>query len=124
LPDIITDFKNDKGNKIKLEAFKTRNNDVIINDKSQEKYGQLQWVFLGHPSLVPLGTSGQYFDINHQHVYAKVLMLTDEHISLIKLKIQSKYKQLKSENFIENSQIVDMPISEFKCKLKLTKKLC
>jgi hypothetical protein len=118
LPDIITDFKNDKGQKIKLEAFKTRNNDVIINGNSQDKYGQLQWVSLGHPKLL-IGTNGQYFEFNHQHLHAKISMLTDEHISLLKHKIQSKYRQLKSEGSIENNQIVDMPLSEFKCKLKV-----
>ena len=119
LPDIITDFRNDKGHKIKLEAFKTRNNDAIINSNSQEKYGQLQWVSLGHPSLLPIGTNGQYFEFNNKNLCAKISMLTEEHVENLKLKIQNKYRQLKSEGSIENNQIVDMPISEFKCKLKL-----
>ena len=118
LPDIITDFKNEKGDKIKLEAFKTKNNDAIINGKLQEKYGQLQWVSLGHPSLLPIRLN-EYFEWSNQHLYAKISMLTDEHICILKRKIQSKYRQLKSEDSIENNQIVDMPISEFKCKLKL-----
>jgi len=119
LPDIITDFKDDKGHKIKLEAFKTRNNDAIINGNSQEKYGQLQWVSLGHPSLLPIGTNGQYFEFSNKNLCAKISMLTEEHVKILKLKIQNKYRQLKSEGSIENNQIVDMPISEFKCRLKL-----
>jgi len=73
LPDIITDFKDDKGHKIKLEAFKTRNNDAIINGNSQEKYGQLQWVSLGHPSLLPIGTNGQYFEFSNKNLCASSL---------------------------------------------------
>ena len=45
-------------------------------------------------------------------------MLTDEHVSLIKSAIQKQYRQLEPSS-IDDNQIVDMPLTEFKCKLKL-----
>ena len=62
LPDITTDFKDEHGKKVKLTAFKTKSNDVILNKKTIEEYGQLQWVSLGNPSLVPFKRTNQYFE--------------------------------------------------------------
>ena len=46
-------------------------------------------------------------------------MLTDEHVGLFKTAIQNKYRQLKTTTSIDDNQIIDMPLTEFKCKLKL-----
>lgn len=90
LPDITTDFKDEHGNKIKLTAFKTKSNDVILKSKSKEEYGQLQWVSLGNPSLVPFKRTNQYFEWENQYLCAKVSMLKEEHVSLLKNKILGK----------------------------------
>jgi hypothetical protein len=90
LPDITTDFKDEYGKKIRLTAFKTKSNDVILKNKSKEEYGQLQWVSLGNPSLVPFKGTNLYFEWKNQYLCAQVSMLKDEHIALLKNKILSK----------------------------------
>ena len=122
MPDIIATFKNEQNTKIRLTAYKTRYNDAIIESKSYDDYGRLRWVSLdkiGHPNLIPFHGTHQYFEWNNQQLFAQVSMLTDEHIDVIKNAIQKQYKQLKSNDSIGNNQIVDMPLTEFKCKLKL-----
>ena len=119
LPDIITSFINEQNNKIKLTAFKTRYNDAIIKSKTEYDYGQLRWVSMGYPSLVPFTDTNQYFKSNNQHINAQVAMLTDEQVGLFKTAIQNKYRQLKTTTSIDDNQIIDMPLTEFKCNLKL-----
>jgi hypothetical protein len=121
LPDIIATFKNEQNTKIRLTAFKTRYNDAIIKSKSHNDFGQLRWVSLGHPTLVPFYDTHQYFELNNQQLFSQVSMLTDEHIEVLKNAIHNQYRELKSNGSsqIANNQIVDMPLTEFKCKLKL-----
>ncbi len=90
LPDITTDFKDEHGKKVKLTAFKTKSNDVILNKRTIEEYGQLQWVSLGNPSLVPFYRTNRYFEWKNQYLCAQVSMLKQEHVALLKNKILGK----------------------------------
>ena len=54
LPDLVIEYSLNNIETAQLEAFKTKLNDPILNNKDTEKYGQLQWVSLGHPSLMAI----------------------------------------------------------------------
>ena len=51
LADLTVDHTTDYG-VVHLEAFKSSLNDVIIEQKAVEKYGQLNWLSIGYPNVV------------------------------------------------------------------------
>jgi hypothetical protein len=48
-PDVVKEYLRDDGKRIRLNAYKTSNNDQLL---SEQKYSAFKWVSLGQPELV------------------------------------------------------------------------
>ena len=116
LPDITVEYfsSNDKSKK-KLKAFKTRSNNEIINGNQTERYGQLEWVSMGVPILIcEKGENLFNWYGDEDSFYVEIGLLNFEEKTRLKERISKKYGINVSEE-----QIVNLPLSEFKCLLRL-----
>ena len=59
-PDLRVDFKQG-GETIKLEAFKSHENDLIMKEKNVQSYEKLKWYSIGNPLLVKLKSNDSEF---------------------------------------------------------------
>ena len=116
LPDLVIEYHLNNIETTQLEAFKTKLNDPILNNKDTEKYGQLQWVSLGHPSLMAIEKEDElsWFDSTNDGFYTYVEMLTEHQKSLFVNEVKRKYNI-----DIQKAQITTLIVSDFKCKLKI-----
>ncbi len=48
-PDVVKEYLRDDGTRVRLNAYKTSNNDQLLNEG---KFSALKWVSLGQPELV------------------------------------------------------------------------
>ena len=81
LVDITIDIK-ENDQMIHLQAWKSVNNNDIINSLKAQDYEKLSWVSLGNPTLkktkaINKDGISQVFHYNNDKVYAFVEMLTD-----------------------------------------------
>ena len=118
MADVTTCFLDKHGYQIKLEAYKTRPNDAIIENMDVESFGQLEWVSIGHPKLVYPSGSSVYFQWNNQTLSARISMLEKEHTELLMKKIKSKFR-VPGFDSLDDDQVIHMPLNEFQCSLKL-----
>ena len=52
LADLKTDYLDQSSfKKIYLEAFKSNLNDLILNERDESKYSQLEWFSIGYPKI-------------------------------------------------------------------------
>jgi hypothetical protein len=49
IPDVVKEYLRDDGTRVRLNAYKTSNNDQLL---SEQKYSAFKWVSLGQPELV------------------------------------------------------------------------
>ena len=119
LVDITIDIK-ENDQIIHLQAWKSTNNDAIINSLNTQDYKKLKWVALGKPTLkksqaINKDATSQIFHYNNDIIYAFVEMLTDSQKLIINEAIKKKYGFDK----IDESQVVNLILSRFDCFLKL-----
>ena len=119
LVDITIDIK-ENDQITHLQAWKSTNNDAIINSLNTQDYKKLKWVALGKPTLkksqaINKDASSQIFHYNNDIIYAFVEMLTDSQKLIINEAIKKKYGFDK----IDESQVVNLILSRFDCFLKL-----
>ena len=112
LPDLVVEHDLNKIEKTQLEAFKTKANSLILEGNKSDKYGQLHWVSLGHPTLIAF--QSEWFHFNDLGFYAFVEMLTEEQKSLFVNEVKRRYNI-----DIQKRQITTMIVSRYKCEMKL-----
>ena len=116
-PDIVVETRLD-GAKIRLEAFKTTLNDLIIRNKSVNDYSRLHWVSIGVPRLVETATtqngSAKLFSWSGTGFYTLIDTLSDSHRELIVDKIKKQYNIN-----ITTDQILSLITEHFDCKIRL-----
>jgi hypothetical protein len=105
---------------IHLQAWKSINNDAIINSLKAQDYKKLSWVALGNPTFKKSKTNNknntsQIFHYNDHLIYAFVDMLTNKQKLIIVDAIKKKY----GFDNIDKSQVVNLILSRFDCFLKL-----
>lgn len=115
LPDIIAEY-GPIDDRIILKAYKSSNNDMIINSSHASNFGKLNWISIGQPKLVTSLNkkkhSHELFNFLPEGFYIYIQMLTNEHRSILQEKINQTYKIL-----VQNNQIVSLIPSRFECKL-------
>ena len=118
LADLTVTYQSIKG-LVTMEAFKSSINDLIINNKNQDKYPQLTWLSLGNPRLVNFYDkkfdSYNSFKSNNEGFSIFIETLNHDHINLFKQNVKVKYNIN-----IEPEQIVQLVPSKFECKLAIT----
>ena len=105
---------------IHLQAWKSINNNDIINSRKVEDYKKLSWVALGNPTLkksklTNKNKTSQIFHYNNDIIYAFVEMLTNNQKLIIVDAIKNKY----GFDTIDKSQVVNLILSRFDCSIKL-----
>lgn len=114
LADLTIDYETDSG-VLHLEAFKSSLNDVIIESKATDKYGQLNWLSIGHPKLVLTPTvykNYSLFNLKPEGYDISVELLTHNYRNLFKDVVKRKYNiDIKPE------QIVSLIPAKFECKI-------
>jgi microcystin-dependent protein len=119
LVDITIDVK-ENDQTTHLQAWKSSNNDAIIQSLKTEDYKKLSWVALGSPTLrksraINKDATNQIFHYNNDMIYAFVDMLTDNQKLIIVQAIKDKY----SFDKINESQVLNLILSRFDCSIKL-----
>jgi microcystin-dependent protein len=119
LVDITIDIK-ENDQIVHLQAWKSVENNDIINSLKAQDYKKLSWVSLGNPTLkktkaINKDGISQVFHYNNDIVYAFVEMLTDNQKLIIVDAIKKKYGIDK----IDESQVVNLILSRFDCSIKL-----
>ena len=116
VPDLVVEVNVD-GNDIQLEAFKSKQNDEIMAQNSTKNYGRLKWFSLGHPVLVEMKSSSNISSLFHyssKGFFSHIQLLTIEQKKLFLKEIKSLYNIEVGLN-----QIVNMPLTLFKCDIGL-----
>jgi hypothetical protein len=119
LVDITIDIK-ENDQIIHLQAWKSVNNNDIINSLKAQDYKKLSWVALGNPTLkkskvINKNKTSQIFHYNNDIIYAFVEMLTNNQKLIIVDAIKNKY----GFDTIDKSQVVNLILSRFDCSIKL-----
>ena len=117
LADLSEDYESD-AEWISLEAFKSTKNDVIIKEGDASKYGQLNWLSIGFPRLVPFQernrNSSEFkpklFMFDSEGFSVGIEMLTNEHREHLSRIVLRKYKIP-----VAKVQIVSLIPSMFEC---------
>lgn len=117
MPDLTLSYTF-QNSQYQLEAYKSADNDKILQEKDTTKYSQLLWVSLGHPRLIKTTFRSdeipKLFHFSTERFYTYVSMLTDDIRAILAAKASEKYKVPVSQE-----QIVLMPMSDFNCNAKL-----
>lgn len=113
LADLTVDFETDFGS-VSLEAFKSSLNDVILEKSDPTKFGQLNWLSIGFPTLThgQVNSTQSLFVFRPEGFYAKCDMLTDAHRNLFQGVVYRKY----GINITKN-QIVNLVPAKFECSI-------
>lgn len=115
LADLTVDYDSDFGS-VTLEAFKSSSNDLILEKNDPSKFGQLNWLSIGFPSLILSqynSTSPKVlFVFRPEGFYAKCDMLTDAHRTLFQGVVYRKYGINVTKN-----QIVNLVPAKFECSI-------
>ena len=115
LADLTVDYESDYGS-ISLEAFKSSTNDLILEKKDPNNFGQLNWLSIGFPTLVlnkaNKTASKKLFVFRPEGFYAKCDMLTETHRSLFQSVVYRKYGINVTKN-----QIVSLVPAKFECSI-------
>ena len=119
-PDLTVEYIRE-GKIIHLEAFKTTENDKIIQNQSAHDYGKLKWKSIGDPSLLQISrarkknsSSFNWYRTKITGFFIEVSMLNQYHRELFKKEIISKYKIILDEKQIEH-----LVASSIKCSIDL-----
>ena len=114
-PDLRVDFKQG-GETIKLEAFKSHENDLIIKEKNVQSYEKLKWYSIGNPFLVKVKSndSEYIFQFNSRGFYARIEMLTTNHKQLLVDEVKRVYNLTIGLN-----QIDHLILSSFSCEIPI-----
>lgn len=111
--DLTYDYEIDN-HLVQLQAFKSINNDLILNTNNASKYSQLQWFSIGYPKLLMVSDNPiNVFRFNREGFSLDINMLTSSLKQEFVRKVQKKYKIQISED-----QIVNLVPSDFQCSLK------
>ena len=114
LADLTIDYETDNG-VIHLEAFKSSLNDLIIDQNSSDKFGQLNWLSIGYPKhVLILNRQKAYslFSLKQEGFDISVDMLTNSYRNLFINVVKRKYNlEVKPE------QIVNLIPAKFECQL-------
>lgn len=116
LADLTIDYETDTG-VVNLEAFKSSLNNVIIDKKDSLKYGQLNWLSIGYPTLVmqPKNGTNVTFNLKPEGFDVKIDMLTSSHKLIFKNVVKRKYNiNIKEE------QIVSLVPAKLTCQIEFT----
>lgn len=112
LADLTVDCPTNNG-VVHLEAFKSSINDLIIEKKETDKYGQLNWLSIGYPNLVlsKVGfNSSALFIMKTTGFEISIEMLTSNFRNIFTSLVKRKYKI-----YIEPEQIVSLIPANFEC---------
>ena len=116
LADLSYDFNINNGF-VHLEAFKSEQNNVIIDKKLIERYGQLRWGSIGYPQITINKESdnssiNQIFEMRPEGFSIKVETLTDRHRILFTELINETY-----DINVKPRQILSLVSTNFDCQL-------
>ena len=117
LQDLVIEPFINNVEKVQLEAYKTKKNDLILSQKKSDEYDQLHWTSIGYPTLtVKKSSSGSsLFHFTNDGFFTHVEMLTENQKSMFADAAKRKYKiDVKKE------QITTLVPSEFKCELEFS----
>jgi len=113
--ETIDEYKNE------IKAFKSFDNNEIIQNRYEQKYSQLAWVSIGNPRFMKNNSTlndNSYIHYESDKFYMFIETLSLKQASLIAKGIHLKYK-LK----IKSNQIHKLPLFKFECKTILKKEL-
>lgn len=113
LADLTVDYPGDYGI-INLEAFKSSLNDLIIEQKQTTKYGQLNWLSIGNPTLIRAPKSNGSFTLQPYGFDIYVDMLTQSQRTIFKDLVKRKY-----DIDVKEEQIVSLTLAKFACQIEL-----
>jgi hypothetical protein len=106
----------ENGGSIKIEAFKSYQNDRIIRMNKNESFKDLKWYSIGNPSLIESSTKKNknetLFHFAQPGFYTFINFLTEQHRKVLAEAVKRKYKIDINPNQIEN-----MVLSKFNCDL-------
>ena len=112
---MTVDFVQD-GEVIQLTAFKSPENDPILDGKKSENYGKLKWYSIGYPMLVKTKSKDNefFFHFTPSGFYARIQMLTNEQRRLFIEEVKHVYNIS-----IRMNQIDHLILSSLKCSIKM-----
>lgn len=118
LPDITATVKTASGD-FQLEAYKSIDNDRILNGGSKERTSRLFWVSVGFPNFVKTvggksSKNSKLFHFSAKGFRAYIEMMTDSHRLHLAKTATTKYQVN-----ISDAQVVNLILSSFKCSLLL-----
>ncbi|CAF0884414.1 unnamed protein product [Brachionus calyciflorus] len=112
LADITVDFDTFEDQML-LEAFKVSTNDQIIENRQSEKYGQLNWVTIGYPSLMHKKNENRdIFNFNPEGFDIHISLLTEGFKKVLAETASNKYNIT-----VHHDQIVSLKPENFLCHI-------
>ncbi|CAF0816000.1 unnamed protein product [Brachionus calyciflorus] len=113
---------NTQNNLVHIEAFKSKNNNFIIENKITERYSHLKWVSMGYPRLTlrnrfENSTLSQIFEMKPQGFDIFIETLTNQH--------RVEFTKLIKETYnidVKPHQILSLVPTKFDCKIELFSK--
>lgn len=67
--DVVREYVKEDGTRVRLYAYKTRNNDKLLEKK---EYKGLRWVSLGKPEIIELNNNTSLFSIQNKIAFRNV----------------------------------------------------
>ena len=126
-PDLnlnVEDIEDDDQS-IHLKAFKSQENDKIIQLNKTEDFKYLKWYSFGNPTLIETRTRNKkrnedLFHLTQEGFYTYIQMLTDKQRNLFTQSVKRTYKI-----DVDTKQIENLVLTSFICKILLndTKKI-
>jgi len=110
-PDVVKEYLRDDGTRVRLNAYKTSNNDQLL---SEQKYSALKWVSLGQPQLVRFNDQS-LFQLNVPttfSLYFEMLTNRDREVLANEVK-ESRGFTVRSEQFF------DIDSKSIECSIEL-----
>jgi hypothetical protein len=116
-PDVVKEYLRDDGTRVRLNAYKTSNNDQLL---SEQKYSALKWVSLGQPQLVRFNDQN-LFQLNVPttfSLYFEMLTNRDREVLANEVK-ESRGFTVRSEQFFDiDSKSIECSIELYDSKEK------
>jgi WD40 repeat protein len=111
----IDEYKNE------IKAFKSFDNNEIIQNRYEQRYSQLEWVSIGYPRFIK--NNSTLNDNSYIHYKSDKFYMFIETLSLKQALLIAKGIHLKYELKVKSNQIHKLPLFKFECKTLLKKEL-
>ena len=117
-PDLTIDYPADDGI-VHIEAYRTINNDHIIDNGQKEKYDQLKWVSYGSPKLIKMPSYENpsiytLFHLTQTYFYVHFEMLTERDKEVLK----NEVKRTKKID-VETASFVNLTPNDINCAFNI-----